>query len=313
MCIDSLHKTFTRPKFRCLIVTPYENQVRLIFMRLRELIDSSPLLKKEVEKMTQNPFQIVWKNGSAIMGFTTGASSGSGGASIRGQRADYIYMDETDYMADSDFDTVTTIAAERNDIGIFMSSTPTGKRSRFYEACVNKKLGFTEHYHPSTHNPNWCDEMEAEFRAQLSEQGYVREILAEFGTQDTGVFNKDKVDQACNEEFYAYDELTVIQKARVERLGIKPNMYIYKDRAPVNPFRTMGVDWDKYSASSSIVILDYDLIRQKFKIIKRVEVPRAEYSYDKAVQTVVELNEQYNPSWIYCDRGAGEKDLYNNA
>ena len=57
-------------------------------MRLRELIDGSPMLKEEVIKITSNPYQIVWKNGSAIMGFTTGASSGQGGASIRGQKAD---------------------------------------------------------------------------------------------------------------------------------------------------------------------------------------------------------------------------------
>ena len=57
-----------------------------------------------------------------------------------------------------------------------MSSTPTGKRSKFYEACTNKKLGYNEHYHPSMHNPNWDEKMEAEFRAQLSGQGYVHEI-----------------------------------------------------------------------------------------------------------------------------------------
>lgn len=57
-------------------------------MRLKELIEGSELLKNEVVKMTSNPYQIIWKNGSAILGFTTGASSGSGGASIRGQKAD---------------------------------------------------------------------------------------------------------------------------------------------------------------------------------------------------------------------------------
>ncbi|WP_133174919.1 terminase large subunit domain-containing protein [Heyndrickxia sporothermodurans] len=311
MCIDSLHRTFTNPKYRVLFVTPYENQVRLIFMRLRELIDSSPVLKAEVAKNTSNPFQIVWKNGSAILGFTTGASSGSGGASIRGQKADYIYMDEVDYMADSDFDTVTTIAAERGDIGIFMSSTPTGKRSKFYEACMNKSMGYTEHYHPSTHNPNWDERMEAEFRAQLSDQGYVHEILADFGTQDTGVFDKDKLDAACNQEFYHYEKLSPIQLDKVEKLGVRPNLYVYDkgQRAPMNPFRTMGVDWDKYGASSSILILDFDVIRQKFKVIKRIEVPRAEYSYDAAVNMIVELNDQYNPSWIYCDRGSGEYQI----
>lgn len=66
----------------------------------------------------------------------------------------------------------------------------------------------------------------------------------------------------------------------------------------------------KYGASSSILILDYDIIREKFKVIKRIEVPRSEYSYDTAVNLIVELNDQYNPSWIYCDAGAGEYNCF---
>ena len=46
--------------------------------------------------------------------------------------------------------------------------------------------------------------------------------------------------------------------------------------------------------------------KQKFQVIKRIEVPKAEYSYDAAVNLIIELNDQYNPSWIYCDRGSGE-------
>lgn len=223
----------------------------------------------------------------------------------------YIYMDEVDYMGDSDFDTVTTIAAERSDIGIFMSSTPTGRRSNFYKACTDKKMGYTEHYHPSTHNPNWGPAMEAEFRSQLSDSGYVHEILAEFGTQETGVFNKEKVDLAMTHLCYSYDSFDYYQAARVKDNNLRPEMLLYsKDtRAPINPFRTMGVDWDKYSAGSSIIILDYDVKTRKFKVIKRIEVPRGEYSYDNAINMIVELNEIYNPSWIYCDRGAGEYQI----
>jgi hypothetical protein len=311
MVLDILHRIYTRPNYRCLVITPYENQVRLIFMRLRELVDYSPHIKAEVVKNTSNPYNITLRNNSAVLGFTTGASSGSGGASIRGQRADWLFLDEVDYMSDADFDSVTAIAAERPDIGITMSSTPTGRRSQFYKACTDPKMGYTEHYHPSTHNPNWNDAMEAEFRAQLSEQGYIHEIMADFGTQDTGVFNKNKLDAAMLYECYAYNELTYLEKIRVNDLNIVPNMYLYdKARpAPMHPFRTMGVDWDKYGASSSIVILDFDVIYKKFKVIKRVEVPRGEYSYDNAVNTIVELNEIYNPSWIYCDRGAGEYQI----
>lgn len=247
MVLDMLWRVFSRRNYRCLTVTPYENQVRLQFQRLRELIEASPLLRSEVVSMTKNPYIITLKNQSSIMGFTTGAGSGNAGASIRGQRCDHLYLDEVDYMGDGDFDSVTAIAAERDDIGITMSSTPTGRRSQFWKACTDPKMGYTEHYHPSMHNPNWGPNMEAEFRAQLSEQGYVHEVLADFGTEDTGVFNKEKVDNAMNYQVYAYNKLDFYQQQRVEEKGIKyvDMNYPKGTRAPVNPFRTMGVDWDK--------------------------------------------------------------------
>lgn len=46
-----------------------------------------------------------------------------------------------------------------------------------------------------------------------------------------------------------------------------------------------------------------------FKVVRRVEVPRAEYSFDKAVNLIIALNQTYNPSFIYADRGAGEYQL----
>ena len=98
MIIDGFHKACTHKNFRILYVTPYENQVNLIFMRMRELIHDSPLLKKQVVRMKNSPYTIEFSNGSTILGFTTGASSGSGAASIRGQRADHIFLDEIDKL-----------------------------------------------------------------------------------------------------------------------------------------------------------------------------------------------------------------------
>lgn len=83
MCIDALHKAFTKPNFVVLFVTPYENQIRLIFTRLKELIANSPALKDAVVKSTQSPFNITLNNNARILGFTTGASSGSGAASVK--------------------------------------------------------------------------------------------------------------------------------------------------------------------------------------------------------------------------------------
>lgn len=92
--------------------------------------------------------------------------------------------------------------------------------------------------------------MEEEFRAQLSEQGYVHEILAEFGTQETGVFDKDKLDAAMRIDMYAYAPLTYSQQMHVNENHIDvdmmmppkgQNLGVYRP----NVFRTLGVDWDR--------------------------------------------------------------------
>ena len=312
MVVESLFHVCTKKNFRVLIITPYENQVRLAFMRLNELIKESPVVSSMVLSNTKNPYMIKMNNESAILGFTTGASSGGGAASIRGQRADLIVMDEVDYMGEADFDSVMIIAGERPEIRTVMSSTPTGKRSKFYQACTDPKMGFIEHFHPSTHNPNWNDEMEAEFRATLSEQGYVHEVEAEFGVQNTGVFDKDRVDEAKEFYNYAYAPLDYYQEAAIKRGDIEPPEMLLYDRrhpAPYSRFRTIGVDWDKYEETSSIIVLEFNERLKRVMILKAYSVPRSEYSYDMAVKTIIELNEIYKPAMIYCDRGAGEYQI----
>lgn len=309
MVVDGLHKAFTHKNFRILYVTPYENQVRLLFMRMKEIINDSPLLKAELKSIKSNPYMIEWKNGSAIIGFTTGASTGQGAASVRGQRADWIFLDEMDYMGENDYGTISMIAGERSDIGMTVSSTPTGKRGTYYQLCMNKELGYSEHHHPSTHNPSWNEDMEAEFRGQLTSSEFEHEIMAEFGTEDAGVFDKDKLDIAFTTDDYAYQELDRIQERKAQEEGRNPRMFMWPGRAPANAYRTMGIDWDKFQSSSSIVILDYDVVLQKFRVILRLETPKSEYSYDAAVKTVIDLNEKYNPSWIFADRGSGEYQI----
>lgn len=213
-------------------------------------------------------------------------------------------------MGDNDYSTVAAIAGERAEIGITASSTPTGKRGTFYKMCMERSFGYHEHYHPSMDNPNWCKEMEDQFRAELNDSQYDHEILAIFGTEETGVFNKDKVDAAMNREFYAYAPLTQTQERNLEGSSF-PTLHLYDEsnRAPGNPFRCVGVDFDKFQASSSIIVLDYDINTRKFKVMKRIEVPRSEYTLDNAVEWIVKVNNVYNPSWIFCDRGYGDYQI----
>jgi hypothetical protein len=94
----ALHAAFTHKSFVVLFITPYDNQVSKAFQDMNDMIDNSPMLKKEVRRRKNNPYLIELANGSRIKGFTTGASSGTNAASTRGQRGDLLILDEVDRL-----------------------------------------------------------------------------------------------------------------------------------------------------------------------------------------------------------------------
>lgn len=232
-------------------------------------------------------------------------------------------------MSNGDYGTIYPLVLEDpNNTGLMMASTPSGKRGFFYKNSVEEKfnleeevpayntkqlgyvyddrkysrekaLGFKEFHFPSMVSPHWNENMEKEMRAQFNSIQYEHEVLAEFGTEMEGVFNKEFVDEASSKEY---------------SLDLYP-----QNNAPI----AMGIDWDKKGAQTNIVVLQYDPHDQRrvrtemgdtkentgygrFKVINHIEVPKAENHYDLAVKKVVELDEIYNPFIIVPDVGAGE-------
>ena len=103
MCVLILWFAYTQynkgpnNQYDIIIATPYETQIDLIFKRLHQLIEVSPLLSGLVSRDVHHNicFNI---NGitSNILGLTAGANNSTGGAnSTRGQRADIIILDES--------------------------------------------------------------------------------------------------------------------------------------------------------------------------------------------------------------------------
>ena len=65
----------------------------------------------------------------------------------------------------------------------------------------------------------------------------------------------------------------------------------------------------KSQAPTSILVLEYDNVFNKFRVINRTEIESSEFTFDKAVKRIIDINAIYNPSYIYLDRGAGEYQL----
>lgn len=94
MVVHILWYAFTNENSRQVIATPYDSQVQLIFDMIRQFVDSTPELSDSIESSVKTPHQrIQLKNGSLISGFTAGTRSGAAGGSLRGQAADWLYMD----------------------------------------------------------------------------------------------------------------------------------------------------------------------------------------------------------------------------
>ena len=134
----------------------------------------------------------------------------------------WLYMDEVDYLGDKDFEAIYAITLEAPErIGVMCASTPTGRRGKFYQICHEKlnqdvKLiegtnhydirtydrataeGWQEFHFPTMVNPEWSPRMERELRSLYTEVAYEHEVLADFGTEMVGVFNKDYIDEAAS-------------------------------------------------------------------------------------------------------------------
>lgn len=353
MCVLILWFAYTQynkgpnNQYDIIIATPYETQIDLIFKRLHQLVEQSPLLMSVISRDVHHNlcFNI---NGviSNILGLTAGANNSSGGAnSSRGQRADLLVLDECDYIGSNQITNILNIRNEAPErIRLLCASTPSGKHEEYYRWCqdASKKYfpteddiknnkfsgyettekpigegnGWTEVYAPSNVNkellkinPDTLQTYLEDIREELSEMRYAQEVMAEFGEEELGVYQKKFIQAAIAEgERIKHEYITKWSKEDREA---------YLKRTQGQNIRMLGVDWDKYSAATNMVCMEFDRFHQDaegrivplFKVLFRIEIARAEFTYVNAMNKIIELNDEYKFDWIAIDRGYGEVQL----
>lgn len=298
MCVGMLHHLFTNaPEVKrwdsklkkyvagfatILVLAPYINQIKLIFDRLNALINSNPNLSNEVKRNVASPYHCIeLYNGAKIIGFPSGAKSGSGAESVRGQKADFIVLDEMDYLREQDLEMVVAMLMEHNDVVLWASSTPSGKREHFWKFCT-ERMDFKEFYAPSMKNPAWGAELELELRTFYStEIAWQHEILAEFGDSATGVFQASFVD--ASQMSYKYDNQNY------------KNDLIYG----------IGVDWNDVANGTKLVVVGLDQSTGKFRVVAKESVQKAGWTQLSSINKLVELNRHWHPEFITVDEGYG--------
>lgn len=270
---------FTHNDWTVLVIAPYQSQVTKIFDEMHKVLQSNPQLGSAIHRQTKNPQRLELNNGSKVLGFSSGSKSASKSDKIRGQDANYIVLDEADYLDDADLEAILAILASHPDCGLWASSTPTGRHAKFYQWCIDKGLGFKEFHFISSESPSWTDDAESFFRSNFDAVSFEHEFLAEFGLQIYGVFRNDLVD-ACLVDY----SLPLPRSSPQSRI-------------------VMGVDWNGDKNGVHIVIVEYD--GSKYRVICKDIVKNDQFTQHASIDRILELDALYGCDFIYVDEGYG--------
>ena len=280
LVISILFNLFTKEKFNIQLIAPYQTQVDLVFTRIVELIKSNVTLSNSVERSVKAPnYQIILKNDSKLIGFTAGTRSGQEAGAARGQNANMLVFDEADYLSPKDVDAALAVIINHPDATVWMSSTPTGRREKFFDTCQNSL--YREFNFPSMINPNWDESLDRYYRSELTEDGWLHEIEAKFGDQEEGVYQIKYVEAAQDGFEYGPQNLD-------------PS-HVY----------TIGVDWNDVKVGTTIAVVGYNPRTGTFSLVDKDIVSRAERTQLSACEKIAELNRIWNPVAIYVDSGFG--------
>lgn len=283
LCVFILFKMFTERGYSVVVITPYQSQVELIYKRLFELLETSPELINSVKIRRKSPnHYIELHNGSSIKMFTAGTKSNAEAGVVRGTHANLLIFDEADMLSRGDLDSSLALIMNFPEAIVWMSSTPTGKRETFYKKCNDDE--FKEFHFPSSVNPTWDDEKERFFRKGLTELGYVHEILANFGEDVQGVYQKKYI--AAAQADYEYDSME------------PQRTWIY----------SMGVDWND-NFGTVIRIVGMNPGDNCIYAVARHLVKRDGWTQTDAVAQIVNLNRKWQPQFIYVDKGHGHAQV----
>lgn len=272
-----LHKMFTNEKYRILVITPNIAQLDVIFSTAREFIQMSPTLNSSNVRFVRTPQRYLeLPNGSFMRGFV------SGNASIRGQAADMVVIDEADYLTTDDLSAITAILSEHKDTVLAVSSTPSGAREQFWKWDHDPK--FKSFHFPSMCRPLWDDNMMIEQKKENPGVKFIHEILAEYGEISEGVFQHDHID-----------------------ISVEKGQYSYKDKSYIPGWiYTMGVDWNPVNGTEIYVVgVDPSKNEPEYETVAVGQVFREGNTQIQAVQEIIRMNREWNPVGIYVDRGAG--------
>lgn len=294
---------------KIMIITPYQNQLTNIFNEMESLLKRNKDLCKSVTSGSNDAlyikspqYKMAFDNGAEIGGFISGVGlrhDGNGGASMRGQSAHIIYLDEMDFIPEDVLEKVVKpilMSDIEGNTMLFATSTPSGKKGHFYKWCMESPR-FKEDYLPSSVLPQW-NKIKYEMIGDATKEAIEAEYMASFVDSNYGVFKasfiarsrKDYTYEDCNDSKWWKDHFAVTSDQQV--------------------IRCIGIDWNK-NAGTEFVVVTYIPHLNRYIVSEAINISAGEFSALRWQEELIRLNYKWRPDYIYADEGYGELIIEN--
>lgn len=285
IAVKALYKAFTEPDTEILILAPYLEQAAIVYRRIMGMVKNTPFIYSKVDRMTQT--MVFFKNNSKIFCRTAGRSSG--GWSVRGYGTTgqvVLIMDEAAEMSDDVWTAVMPMLTTAKEYHVWLTSTPFGKRGRFYEAFYDKM------YHPYSIKSMDCPITNKTFlleeKGRLTEMEWRQEYEGEF-LEELDVYITRDLYLSCVDNDLAEFEAG---QRRIDR------------------YYFLGVDVARYGLDETVYIIGEVTEEGFIKIVNTSSTSKKPLT-DTAGR-IVNLHKQWNFQTIFVDEtgvGGGAVDM----
>jgi len=175
----AIHFALTNPKTTTLIVSATLRQSMLMFDKILDFIESSPI-RRSVTYRSRT--RLRFSNGSWIIALPAGRY----GSTLRGHTCHLIILDEASFIYEEVISNAVLPQISTTDGYVWMISTPWSKDHIFYRAFTSPE--WSKYHLPSSSNPLIKKEFLYEQRRLIGERRYKLEYEAEFVEDEDSFF-----------------------------------------------------------------------------------------------------------------------------
>ena len=188
----ALHFAVTNPKVTVLIVSATLRQSILMFNKVLDYVNSTPLLKKSVREQTRT--RIKFSNGSEIIALPCGRY----GRTLRGHTAHLIICDEAAFMPEEVIAEVVLPMISTTNGFAWLLSTPWDQDHIFWKAYQSDS--WSKHHWSTDMNPLVTKEFLEEQKKLIGEERFMIEYMA-IPVEEKSSYFPMKLLRSCCEDY----------------------------------------------------------------------------------------------------------------